>query len=195
MDSQNIINTLRSVIKQKRVSAGGFSVVALKALRSGMSLLEVIVAVVIFTVAMLPIMGVFGRGAVVTQMTNDYIVAMQMSSSYLRGLVNLPIADVPIGNPVPLDKEYGSGASKRLLVPSKVVLNGNEFTNRLQVVYVMRDSVKKDLWFDYMYEPGKVASMTAYKQLLRLDFEVKWKSKNDGRDEKLKLFAYKADLE
>ncbi|MBF0408632.1 MAG: prepilin-type N-terminal cleavage/methylation domain-containing protein [Candidatus Riflebacteria bacterium] len=195
MDNQITINTVNSGLMQKRISACGSPAFFLKALRPGMTLLELIVAVVIFTIAMLPIMGVFGRGAVVTQMTNDYISAMQMSSSYLRGIVNLPITDVPIGNPVPLDKEYGSGGSKKLLIPSKVVLNGNEFTNRLQVVYVMRDSVKKDLWFDFMTEPGKVASMTVYKQLLRLDFEVKWKSKNDGREENLKLFAYKADLE
>ncbi|MBF0545967.1 MAG: type II secretion system protein [Candidatus Riflebacteria bacterium] len=163
--------------------------------RQAMTLIELLVAMVIFSIAMLPIMGLFGRGAVSTQMTTDYLSAMQMSSSYLRGLANLPVADIPIGDPVALEKNFGSLTTNKLFIPQKAIINGNTFTNKLQVTYVMRDPVKKDFWFEFMDQPGHLASMTAYKQFLRMDFEVTWKSKNTGQDDKLKLFAYKADLE
>lgn len=161
----------------------------------GLTLVEVLIGIFIFSFALMPIMGLFGRGSMATQMTGDYLTAMQTCSSYLRSLSALPAVDLPIGNPVPLDREFGNSPTNRVTVPSKSVINATEFAHRLQVRYVTRTSAKKDLWFDFMIQPGQLASMTVYKQFLRLDFEVSWRSRQDGQPSRVRLFTYKADLE
>jgi len=162
---------------------------------AGVTLVEVIIGIFIFSLALMPIMGLFGRGSMSTQMTGDYLAAMQTCSSYLRALSALPAVELPIGNPVPLDREFGSLVTNRVKIPSGAVLNATQFSHRLQIRYVMRDAVKKNLWFDFMVQPGQLASMTVYKQLLRLDFEVSWRSRHDGQTDRVRLFTYKADLE
>ncbi|OQA09722.1 MAG: hypothetical protein BWY66_00449 [bacterium ADurb.Bin374] len=162
---------------------------------SGLTLVEVMIGIFIFSFALMPIMGLFGRGSMATQMTGDYLTAMQTCSSYLRSLSALPAVDLPIGNPVPLDREFGGSPTNRVKVPSKSVINATEFAHRLQVRYVTRNTTKKDLWFDFMVQPGQLASMTVYKQFLRLDFEVSWRSRHDGQSNRVRLFTYKADLE
>ncbi len=162
---------------------------------TGFSLVEVILGIAIFAMALMPLMGLFGRGSVSTQVTSDYQTAMQAGASFLRTLVALPASQLPIGNPVPLDRTFGTTAGQTVRVPSREVLNNTTFDYRLQIRYVMRDAAKKDLWFEFSPEPGRIASMTAYKQFLRLDFEVAWTSRLDRQPERLKLIMYKADLE
>ncbi len=162
---------------------------------SGLTLVEVLIGIFIFSFALMPIMGLFGRGSMATQMTGDYLTATQACSSYLRALSALPAVELPLGNPVPLDREFGNSPTNKVTVPSKSVINATEFAHRLQVRYVARTTTKKDLWFDFMIQPGQLASMTVYKQFLRLDFEVSWRSRHDGQPNRVRLFTYKADLE
>ncbi len=164
------------------------------ALNRGVTLVEVIIGITIFAFAVIPLVGLFGRGTTFTQVNADHLAAMHSSSSYLRALLGLPGRDIPLGSPVELGKTFGSDPSNSVHIPTSAVINGTEFTYRLRTRYVTRDPDEKDFWFVTMPDPDTTATMTAYKRYFRLEFEVIWTSKMTGNTERLNLFVYKADL-
>lgn len=159
-----------------------------------MSLIEIIIGIAIFAMAVTPIIGLFGRSTTFTQSNADHIAAMHSASGYLRSLMGLPFRDVPLGVPVTLDKTFGSDPSNRVNIPSSASINGNIFSFRLRSRYVTRDNDGKDLWFETMIEPGVTHTFSTYKRFIRLEMEVSWKSKMSGTTESVSLFVYKADL-
>jgi hypothetical protein len=163
--------------------------------KTGLSLVEVMMAIVIFAFAVIPIIGLFGRGTTYTQTNADFLAAMHSSSGYLRSLMGLPFRDVPLGVPVELDKTYGSSSDNQIHIPSTEVINGNTFTYRLHSKYVTRATGPDDFFFTTMTAPGGVLSkFSMYKRFIRLEMEVRWRSKMSGKTEVISLFIYKADL-
>jgi hypothetical protein len=162
--------------------------------RCGVTLVEVIIGITIFAFAVIPLVGLFGRGTTFTQVNADHLAAMHSSSSYLRALLGLPGRDIPLGSPVELGKTFGSDPSNSVHIPTSAVINGTEFNYRLRVRYVTRDPDEKDFWFVTMPDPDTTATLTAYKRYFRLEFEVSWTSKISGNTERLNLHVYKADL-
>jgi hypothetical protein len=162
--------------------------------RYGLSLVEVMMAIVIFAFAVIPVIGLFGRGSTYTQTNADFLAAMHSSSGYLRSLMGLPFRDVPLGAPVELDKTYGSSTDNQIHIPSTEVINGNTFTYRLQSKYVVRATGPDDFFFTTMTAPGESSNFSMYKRFIRLEMEVRWKSKMSGKTEVISLFVYKAEL-
>ncbi|MGM0599250.1 MAG: type IV pilus modification PilV family protein [Candidatus Rifleibacteriota bacterium] len=162
--------------------------------KTGLSLVEVMMAIVIFAFAVIPIIGLFGRGTTYTQTNADFLAAMHSSSGYLRSLMGLPFRDVPLGIPVELDKTYGSSTDNQIHIPSSEVINGNTFSYRLHSKYVTRTTGPDDFFFSTMTAPGESANFSMYKRFVRLEMEVRWKSKMSGKTEIISLFVYKAEL-
>ncbi|PKL44271.1 MAG: hypothetical protein CVV41_06440 [Candidatus Riflebacteria bacterium HGW-Riflebacteria-1] len=162
--------------------------------RSGLTLVEVVIAITIFAFAVVPLVGLFGRGTTYTQVNADHLAAMHSSSSYLRALMGLPGRDIPLGSPVELNKTFGSDPANSVHIPASAVINGTQFSYRLRTRYVTRDADETDFWFVTMPAPDTTASLTAYKRYFRLELEVTWTSKMSGNTERLNLFVYKADL-
>ena len=160
----------------------------------GLTLVEVVIAITIFAFAVVPLVGLFGRGSTYTQVNADHLAAMHSSSSYLRALMGLPGRDIPLGSPVELNQTFGSDPANSVHIPASAVINGTQFTYRLRTRYVTRDADETDFWFVTMPDPDTTSSLTAYKRYFRLEFEVTWTSKMSGNTERLNLFVYKADL-
>lgn len=160
----------------------------------GVTLVEVIIGITIFAFAVIPLVGLFGRGTTFTQVNADHLAAMHSSSSYLRALLGLPGRDIPLGNPVVLGKTFGSDPANQVFIPSTAVINGTQFTYRLHTRYVTRNAEETDFWFVTRPDPDTTATLTAYKRYFCLEFEVIWTSKMSGNTERLTLFVYKADL-
>lgn len=160
----------------------------------GLTLVEVVIAITIFAFAVVPLVGLFGRGSTYTQVNADHLAAMHSSSSYLRALMGLPGRDIPLGSPVELNQTFGSDPTNSVHIPASAVINGTQFTYRLRTRYVTRDADETDFWFVTMPDPDTTSSLTAYKRYFRLEFEVTWTSKMSGNTERLNLFVYKADL-
>ncbi|OGK05823.1 MAG: hypothetical protein A2W80_00635 [Candidatus Riflebacteria bacterium GWC2_50_8] len=160
----------------------------------GLTLVEVVIAITIFAFAVVPLVGLFGRGSTYTQVNADHLAAMHSSSSYLRALMGLPGRDIPLGSPVELNQTFGSDPANSVHIPASAVINGTQFTYRLRTRYDTRDADETDFWFVTMPDPDTTSSLTAYKRYFRLEFEVTWTSKMSGNTERLNLFVYKADL-
>jgi hypothetical protein len=45
-----------------------------------------------------------------------------------------------------------------------------------------------------MTAPGESSNFSMYKRFIRLEMEVRWKSKMSGKTEVISLFVYKAEL-
>ena len=162
--------------------------------RIGLTLVEVVIAITIFAFAVVPLVGLLGRGTAYAQVNADHLAAMHSSSSYLRALIGLPGRDIPLGSPVELNKTFGSDPANSLHIPASAVINGTRFSYRLRTRYVTRDTDETDFWFVTMPAPDTTVSLTAYRRYFRLDLEVTWTSKMSGNTERLNLFVYKADL-
>ena len=162
--------------------------------RRAVSLVEIVLAIGIFSLAVLPIFGVFGKSSLTTQSNQDELSALHICASTLKGLMNLPSREVPTLSPVPLDQTFGKPGNT-LHVPSKTVVNGTEFTSKLWVTFVADKVGGSELSLTAKTAAGTDQAMSVYRQFRRYDFRVEWQNRRDGKISEVKMTCYKADLQ
>ena len=163
--------------------------------KKGITLIEIVIAITIFAMAVLPVAGLFSRSTFFTKKNQDYQTAWQFAFTTLQGLRNLPARDIPTLKPVPLDQTFGRGKNA-IFIPSTLRANASDFSCRLNVTYVTQQLGRNTLKLSSLADNrNNTVTVSIYKQLRRMDLRVQWKDRLTHKIEQIELTCYKADLQ
>lgn len=82
----------------------------------GVSMVEILISLVIFGLALLPIFGVIGKTSTQVRVNRDAILAMQLAGELIDQVSGMPFGTVPVIGNLPLPNEKHG----QLLVPGKI---------------------------------------------------------------------------
>ena len=167
---------------------------------SGFTLVEIVISLVIFGFAALPVLSLFSQSSFTTKRNQDYLTAIHICNSALEGLMLMPVASIQLGSPsiqlgIPIVDPLNP--TNTLLIPSTETHNATVFTNRLAVnnVNTNNDPVNPVLSFSASYDPGSVPTVvTVLGRLRRYDFSTSWVCRMTGENRRVDMTTYKADL-
>lgn len=145
---------------------------------------------VIFGLAAMPVLGLFGRSGVFTKRNQDQQTAANLCMSTLKGLLNVPFKDVGLGSPVVLPFKSGD-----LVINEEVVVNNTTFKCRLNVTNVSQSKTTESFELSTISINGDATKLSAFKQFRRYDFRVEWVSRVDNKAKSMAMTIYKADLQ
>lgn len=168
---------------------------------SGLSLIELVLAVAILAFSMIPIAGIMGQGIKGTQKNYRTIVGIQLLKETLNKAISAKYADLPVGNQTS-DISLSNGKKIQL---GDIMVNKNKYTVSLNVTAV---SVK------FKYSPIDVSksgfdpnapstwtfssatyikfdgsSIASAKRVKKVIANIKWTESN-GAKKKYRLMSY-----
>jgi type II secretory pathway pseudopilin PulG len=158
--------------------------------RTGISLIELIMAITILAFASMPVLGLFGRSGFFTVRNQDQLTAMNLCTSTLKGILNIPFKDVPAVSPIPLPFKYDD-----FEVKEEVTVNNTTFKCRLSVANVSNSASEDTFVLTALTETRDPVKLSMFKQFRRYDFRVEWVSRADSKTKRVTMSAYKADLQ
>lgn len=165
----------------------------------GVTLVEVLIAIVIFGLASFPVITIFGQSSAATRRNNDYRNAVNRGTSILEGLMLLPFSSVARGSPVELPQTYEDpnpdAQDNTITVPESEWYDNTLFTYRLSITDVEQQTNTGMLEFKAQFDPGgSEIAVPIYRSFRRYDLTVFWQCVLTKEQRSIELTCYKADL-
>lgn len=95
---------------QKKICFGKYSMK--QAQRTGYSLIEILIAVLIFGIAMIPVFHLIYHGSHITRFSKESVIATNLANELTNQICSMHYADVPLVNEVPLDNNADNALLK-----------------------------------------------------------------------------------
>jgi CRISPR/Cas system-associated endoribonuclease Cas2 len=159
--------------------------------KKGITILEIVIAVAIMSIGILPIMKMFGKASKITNKTDYNKVAAYGIENILNSMLNIPMSEIEF-NDSTFEKELTQADFEKFFPKYKYLPIKNSDEDRIRFFYKCeKEQDSKFVYSNYDSDESKYNKEYVRYGFYKLSIAARFKDPATNKDKEIKLEAFK----